>query len=95
MIIVNNEKGDIVNLPENSAWELYSAYKEMDGKIACSIQVFFPEGDNVVTVAQWNASTEEEARLQTTNVKAFIANSFTLPVKMCVLDIVGIIKEER
>lgn len=94
MIIMNNANGNVINLPENSVWGLCSTFKIVGEKIACSVGASFPDGADLI-IARWDAETEEEARLQANNVKAFIANSFTLPVKMCVLDLVGIIKVER
>ena len=94
MIIMNNANGNIISLPEDSAWALHAAYRGVGEKIVCTIEACFPEGADLI-VARWDAATEEEARLQANNVRAFIANSFTLPVKMCVLDLLGIVKTER
>lgn len=94
MIIMNNANGNVISLPEDSVWGIHSTYREIGEKIVCTVRVSFPKGDDLI-IARWDAATEEEARLQATNVKAFIANSFTLPIKMCVLDLVGIIKGER
>lgn len=94
MIIINNANGNIISLPEDSVWGIHSTYQEIGEKILCTVEVSFPEGDDLI-IARWDAETEEDARFQATNVKAFIANSFTLPVKMCVLDLLGIVKGER